>query len=461
MDKKIKVFGAALDVIDDPTKILAKCSYINRWVQNRIDPERNFLDPYEGLLKYSKVLQNEKFIKIGKFPVDSWITPKPNIEDYSLLHPLKYQEFVNNGAVRDISLNLTKFVDNPFTEECLFDFGKLEETVRIAIRFLDNVVDCTQMPLEKINDKVKGLRRLGLGFTGLGNAFAMMRIKYGSDESKELSKQIAEIIRDTSYSTSCALAFEKGTFPFYDKEILNSNFIKKLPKEIKANIKLHGLRNISMNTCAPTGTTSLTLGQNCSSGIEPTFALEYTRTYRTEGDKKEKENVYDYAWLKYQEYCDNNELNIKDVPDYFVTTADIDPYAAIDIQAIFQEYIDSSISKTINLPNNVSFDEYKNIFMYAYKKGLKGITSFNPQGSLKGILETNSDNREVDFVNRHDAPKRPKSLECKIHAAKVGDQHFTILVGLLNGSIYEVFVDDNHIDIQKFKDGVIQKISKG
>jgi arginase family enzyme len=138
MDKKIKVFGAALDVIDDPTKILAKCSYINRWVQNRIDPERNFLDPYEGLLKYSKVLQNEKFIKIGKFPVDSWITPKPNIEDYSLLHPLKYQEFVNNGAVRDISLNLTKFVSDNILPDIPLMIGADHSLTGGVLRALSN-----------------------------------------------------------------------------------------------------------------------------------------------------------------------------------------------------------------------------------------------------------------------------------------------------------------------------------
>jgi ribonucleoside-diphosphate reductase alpha chain len=291
------------------------------------------------------------------------------------------------------ALNLVQYVKNSFMSNVSFDFAQFEIDIATSVRFLDNVLDVAQYPLEKITDQVKKLRRIGLGFTGLGDTFAMMNIKYGSEESKELSQKIAKILRDSSYEASSLLAKEKGKFPSCDIEkILQSSFIKKLPKNIKDLIKEYGLRNIALNTVAPTGTISLTLGHNCSSGIEPIFALEYTRKVRTKNDPDEytEQKVSDYAWLIYQNLFTEKlakELLEGKKNEFFVTAKDISPKDGIDIQAIFQEYIDAAISKTLNLAPGTTFEQYKDLFMYAYKKGLKGFTTFNPEGSMKGILE--------------------------------------------------------------------------
>lgn len=339
------------------------------------------------------------------------------------------------------SLNYTKFVKNAFTKKAEFDFDLYEKTVAISTRFLDNVLDITKYPLKKIKDNSLQWRRIGIGFTGLGNTFTMLGIKYGSEESKKFAKKLAKILRDTSYLTSSELAKEKGSFPAFNKEkILEANFIKKLPEKIIESIKEKGLRNIGLMAVAPTGTISLSLGNNCSSGIEPTFCKEYNRTIRTDNkDETKKELVQDYAWLLFNKIKDTLSKEEQTLfNESFVTTEDIKPKDAIDIQAIFQEYIDHSISKTLNLPKDITFDEYKELFLYAYEKGLKGLTSFNPSGSTKGILEVeNHIIRPTEIIETH-APKRPEILETHIHQTNIKNCKWIFLVGLLKGKPYEI-----------------------
>jgi ribonucleoside-diphosphate reductase alpha chain len=362
------------------------------------------------------------------------------------------------------AVNLSKFVRNPFTDEAEFDFEGFKESVTIAIRFLDNVLDKTEYPLEKIETFSKQWRRIGLGFTALGDAFTMMKMKYGGSASLKLGEKIAKTLRDTSYNASADLAAEKGPFPACDiPKLLEANFIKELPEAILKKIAKTGMRNIQLNTVAPTGTTSLSVGQNCSSGIEPIFALQYDRSVRTGvEDETRTETVYDYAWMQYLDMQDKEE-ELGNAPDYFVTTMDIDPKKAIDMQAIFQKYIDHSISKTLNLPPGTSFEEYKDLYMYAYKQGLKGFTTFNPDGSMKGILEY-SEKKESQSIKRVLAPERPVDLPCEIHQIKVKGNKYIILVGILNGSLYELFaIDDpeDHIDLKKYTEGIVRKAGKG
>jgi len=293
-----------------------------------------------------------------------------------LVHNCGEIPLVSYGVCDLGALNLTKFIVDPFTEDAHFNFNKFEKSIYTAVRFLDNVLDATDYPLEKIKERARGDRKIGLGFTGLADAMAMLNIRYGDEESKNLSEKIARALRDYSYIASVELAKEKGPFPNYNEKYLEGNFIKKLHQETINSIEDYGIRNVTLNTVAPTGTTSFSLGQNCSSGIEPIFSLQYDRKIRTgKDDETTTETVYDYAWLLYREITSNTEA-----PDTFVTTMDIDPYDAIDIQAIFQKYIDSSISKTANLPPGYTLDQYKDLFSYAYKNGLKGFTSFNPEG---------------------------------------------------------------------------------
>lgn len=370
------------------------------------------------------------------------------------------------------ALNLVMFIIDPFTPQARFDFKKMAEVVKVAIRALDNVLDATQYPLDKIEKFSKQWRRVGLGFTGLGDALAMLGLEYGGDASIQFCNLFGQSLRDESYRASIELAKEKGMAPALrrnflskkpDPRLLAGSFITKLPADLRRDISRYGLRNIGLNTAAPTGTISLTVGNNCSSGIEPIFALEYDRNVRTgKGDETKKETVRDYAWLKWKELHPEET----EKPRYFVTTTEISPYAAVDVQAALQQYIDHSISKTINLPKGYTFEQYQDLFKYAYKKGLKGLTTFNPDGSMKGVLEAPTaapaPAETSSFIVRSDAPHRPDSLPCDIHYVHANNQDFIVLAGLLNGSLYEIFVDEqNGHNLGSHKTGHISKKGKG
>ena len=362
------------------------------------------------------------------------------------------------------AINLTAFVENAFTEEARFDWNSFRETVETGVRFLDDVLDVTAYPLEKIRDFSKRWRRIGLGFTGLGDVLCMLGMTYGDDDSLDFAGDMARELRDRSYTASAELAREKGPFPSCDTEkLLQAEFIAALPEEIRDLIRENGLRNIQLNTVAPTGTISLTVGQNCSSGIEPVFALEYDRRIRTGvGDETRTERVYDYAWQLYSDLKGGvtGETDPADKPDFFVTTADVDPNRAIDMQAVIQQYIDHSISKTLNLPPGTTLEEYKELYLYAYEKGLKGFTTFNPDGNMKGILET----KEEERIVRRYAPRRPAILPADIYSFKGKELDYIIVVGKLNGSLYEVFVIDNpemYLDLKKYTEGKVEKMEGG
>ena len=358
------------------------------------------------------------------------------------------------------SINLSNFVENSFTEKAEFDYTEFERVVKIGVRFLDNVLDRTEYPLKEIEDNSKKYRRIGLGFTGLADMFAKMMVRYGSEESLKLSRKVARILRNASYRASVDISKEKGCFPGYSKDILESKFIKQLPDDIKDDIVKFGMRNIALNTCAPTGTTSLAFGNNCSSGIEPIFSLNYNRTIRRD-DKKITQEVLDEAWREYK--LVNKDADEKNPPEFFSTTFDIEPEEQIDIQAIFQKYIDSSISKTLNLPKDYSIEKYKKLFKYAYDKELKGFTTFNTGGSMKGVLEAKVNCDRPAIIHRSEAPKRPLDIPCDIHKTTTAGDDYIILIGLLNGMLYEVFAGklQGHERLSYHKKGIIRKQKKG
>lgn len=368
------------------------------------------------------------------------------------------------------SINLPAFVKRAFTPEATFDMDSFTRTIEIGVRFLDNVLTRTNYPLDAIEKMSTDWRRIGLGFTGLADTFAMIGVPYGSAESKVLAEEIANTLRIHSYMASIALAKEKGSFPKCDPEkLLAGGFIgrKVWPTEVIEGIKKYGLRNIGLNTTAPVGTTSLSVGNNCSSGIEPIFSLEYNRRVRQSADTDDVkvEKVYDKAWLDYIKFL-GREPN--EIPVFFNTTVEVDIDDGMEIQAIFQNHIDHSISKTLNLPPGTTIEQYQDIYKKAYNLGLKGLTTFNPEGSMKGILEYNTkdkkDEREEGEIEYHYAPPRPKDLECDIHEITVNKTKMLFVVGLLGGSPYEIFVDNEAPKTYKFskhKKGVIRKRKKG
>lgn len=352
------------------------------------------------------------------------------------------------------ALNLSAFVKDPFTDEAIFDTYGFAQSVHHAVRFLDNVLSTSDYPIPEIKEQVLSERRIGLGFTALADTFTMMGIVYGDDDSMDLSHHIGKTLRDESYLTSIALAIEKGTFPNYKPEILECGFVSKLPEYIKDKISKYGLRNIALNTIAPTGTTSLSIGNNCSSGIEPVFALEYTRNVKQPDDTFIGQQVYSRTYLMWKKLFGDKEL-----PESFITADRIPIEDSVKIQEVFQEYIDASISKTLTLPDEFTFTQYQGLLMDAWNKGLKGITTFNPNGSLAPILSIEKTTKKVTNT----IAKRDKTVPCDIHELTVNKQKFIVLVGIKDDEPYEVFLTKNNelLDVQKCKQGSVVKIGKG
>ncbi|RMD60124.1 MAG: adenosylcobalamin-dependent ribonucleoside-diphosphate reductase [Nitrospirae bacterium] len=286
------------------------------------------------------------------------------------------------GACDLGSINLTRFVKEPFTKKAELNIDKIRETVSIAVRMLDNVIEASLFPLDKQKSQVKGCRRIGLGITGLADALIMLNITYGSEESLKISSEIMKEICYTAYRSSIEIAKEKGAFPFLDKRrYLEGPFISSLPIDIKRGISTYGIRNSHLIAIAPTGTTSM-LANNISSGIEPVFDFSYKRRILDEHGNQITLELSDYAWSMWKKrYGDKKTL-----PESFVKAHDLPPIAHIEMQAALQPYVDNSISKTINIPEDYPFDDFKNVYEIAYEKGLKGCTTFRPNPITGEVL---------------------------------------------------------------------------
>jgi len=286
------------------------------------------------------------------------------------------------GACDLGSLNLTRFVLSPFTPEARIDFGGLAETAQIAIRLLDNVIDASRFPLPQQAENAHGSRRIGLGITGLADALVMLGLTYGSDGSLAVAADAMRRICHTAYRVSIDLAQEKGSFPYFERDkYLQGVFIRSLPEDIKHGIATHGIRNSHLIAIAPTGTISLLAG-NVSSGLEPIFAASYLRKVLAEDGTPKEFLLTDYAVERWRAMTGAPTP----APDGFVTTAELPVSAHLDMQAALQPFVDNSISKTINVPENCPFDEFKRIYDLAYDMRLKGCTTFRPNPVTGMIL---------------------------------------------------------------------------
>jgi len=293
-------------------------------------------------------------------------------------NPCGEQPLASYTACNLGNINLSKFVD----EDGKFDYEDLAECTRVSTRFMDNIIEYNieNHALDKIRDAVASDRRIGLGITGLADALLMMKIKYDSQKALDEVEKMMKVIRDEAYKTSIQIAEEKGPFPLYQWEgYSRSKFVQSLPEEIQAEIKKHGIRNSTVLTVPPVGTGSIVA--QTSSGIEPIFCTSYRRRVKNhDGDTFSEYKVY-HPLIKTLFGNDEN------LPDSVVTAHDIDPYFRVKMQGVIQKYIDSSISSTVNLPEDVSVETVADIYMTAYKAGLKGITVYR-EGSREGILQT-------------------------------------------------------------------------
>jgi len=278
------------------------------------------------------------------------------------------------GACDLGSLNLTRFVLSPFTPLARIDFSSLADTMRIAARLLDNVIDASRFPLPQQAENAHGTRRIGLGITGLADAFVMLGLTYGSDRSLIVAADLMRQICHAAYRASIDLAREKGTFPYFERDkYLQSVFIRNLPEDIQNGIAAHGIRNSHLIAIAPTGTISLLAG-NVSSGLEPIFAAFYVRKVLTADGTPKEFLLTDYAFELWRTTTGAPTTT----PDGFITTADLPVRAHLDMQATLQPFVDNSISKTINVPENCPFDDFKRIYDLAYDMHLKDCATFRP-----------------------------------------------------------------------------------
>ncbi|HEX2199000.1 MAG TPA: adenosylcobalamin-dependent ribonucleoside-diphosphate reductase [Burkholderiales bacterium] len=297
------------------------------------------------------------------------------------------------------SIDLTRFVSNAFTEGARFDFDKFARNIDVAVRMLDNVLDVTAWPLEQQRREAMAKRRVGLGFTGLGDALIMLRLKYDTDEARQMAARIAESLRDHAYRASLELAKERGAFPLFNADLYfsGSSFATRLPAALKEQVKKHGLRNSHLLSIAPTGTISLAFADNASNGIEPPFSWTYTRKKRMADGSLKEFPVEDHAWRRYKAAGGN----IDALPSYFVTALEISARSHEQMVAAVAPYVDTSISKTVNVPEDYPYTEFQDLYFHAWKSGLKGLATYRPNKILGSVLSVQKTEDFVqDDVNR-------------------------------------------------------------
>jgi len=301
------------------------------------------------------------------------------------------------------SVNLARLVEKPFEDGAAIDQAKLMRLVRTAVRMMDNVIDISNYPLPQHRLEAESKRRIGLGITGLADALIMCGARYGGKESIRLTELWLSTLRRAAYLASAELAAEKGAFPLYDAEkYLAGETIQSLEPEVQEAIKKHGIRNALLTSIAPTGTISL-FADNVSSGLEPVFSFSYSRTVLMPDGSRKEEDVTDYAvrvWKRLRG-------EFAPLPDYFVDAQTLSPSDHVVMQATVQKYIDSSISKTINVPEGIGFEEFKSVYMQAYDQGCKGCTTYRPNDITGSVLTVKSDEQKVTEQPQRELPLGP------------------------------------------------------
>jgi ribonucleoside-diphosphate reductase alpha chain len=300
------------------------------------------------------------------------------------------------------SIDLTFFVSNPFGKNAAFEFESFADVIALGVRMLDDVLDLTPWPLPAQKAEAMSKRRIGLGFTGLGDALAMLRHRYDTQEARGMAARISEFMRDRAYLASVDLAKERGAFPMFNKDLYLSggNFASRLPNDIKAKVREHGIRNSHLLSIAPTGTISLAFADNASNGIEPPFSWTYTRKKRMADGTHKEFRVEDHAWRLYRHL---HGANAK-LPDYFVTALEISAKAHEAMVAAVAPFIDTSISKTVNVPEDYPYADFEDLYMTAWNSGLKGLATYRPNAVLGAVLTADTDKPAIpmggDGANR-------------------------------------------------------------
>ncbi len=318
------------------------------------------------------------------------------------------------GACNLGSLFLHNFVENPFTQYAKINYSKLKETIFIAVKMLDNIIDINNFPDKIYENYQKSFRTIGLGITGLADMFAMLGVKYNSNQAKKIADDLMNFIALNTYKASVELSKEKGEFPLLNRQkFVESGFIQKhclLHSEwntLKEDVLKYGIRNAKMLSIAPTGTLSLTFGNNCSSGLEPIFSLEYERKVKVGGQAEENTKIIpmrDYAYEEWLKVKDNDNCVVK--KDVFVTALEMKVEEHVDMLASIAYHVDMSCSKTINVPSDYSYEDTKKIYEKCHNLGVKGCTIFRPNEIRQGILiAEESKTKEEEKIKSFELPR--------------------------------------------------------
>jgi ribonucleoside-diphosphate reductase alpha chain len=311
-------------------------------------------------------------------------------EHIEATNPCGEQPLPDYGCCCLGSLDLTAYVAQPFSEQAHFDYETMRKATALAVRMLDNVLTATKWPLPEQKQEADAKRRLGLGFTGLGDALIMLGVRYDSEHGRQLAALVASEMRDAAYRASAELAKERGAFPLFQADAyLAHGFASRLPDDIKKLIRKHGIRNSHLTSIAPTGTISLAFADNASNGIEPAFSWFYKRTKRMPDGSKKDYTVEDHAYRVYRAMGGD----VAALPPAFVSALEISAIDHMLMVAAVAPYVDAAISKTVNVPADYPYEDFKDLYMQAWKQGLKGITTYRPNTILGAVLSVSAENQ--------------------------------------------------------------------
>ena len=388
-------------------------------------------------------------------------------ETITATNPCGEQPLPPYGACLLGSINLARLVEYPFGENAHLDVSQLVNLVATAVRMMDNVIEVSQFPLEVQKLEALNKRRIGLGVTGLADALLMVGLRYGSDEAVEKTEEWMKLIARASYKASINLAKEKGAFSLFDPEkLIASGNMKQMDDDIKQAVRKFGIRNALLTSIAPTGTISLYAG-NVSSGIEPVFAYSYTRKVLQNDGSHIEEEVVDYAVQMWRDKFGDAQL-----PDYFVSAQNLTPSDHVKMQAAAQKWVDSSISKTINCPEDISFDDFKEVYMQAYDTGCKGCTTYRPNevtGSVLSVAseEKSKSEKEIDgeVIYMSEPLERPNTLDGNTYKLRWPDSEHAIYVTINDIIVndqrrpFEVFINSKNMEHFAWTVGLTRMIS--
>ncbi|MBS1301215.1 adenosylcobalamin-dependent ribonucleoside-diphosphate reductase [Loktanella sp. SALINAS62] len=376
-------------------------------------------------------------------------------ETIAATNPCGEQPLPPYGACLLGSINMARLVSDPFGDAAALDDAALADLVATAVRMMDNVVDASQFPLDAQRQEAQAKRRIGLGVTGLADALLMVGLRYGSEEAARQTDRWMHAIARAAYLASVDLAREKGAFPLFDADAyLASGAMQVMDDDVRDAIREHGIRNALLTSIAPTGTISLYAG-NVSSGIEPVFAYAYTRKVLQKDGSRTEEEVVDYAVQMWREQKGDAPL-----PDYFVNAQTLAPLDHVRMQAAAQKWVDSSISKTINCPEDISFDDFKEVYMAAWDQGCKGCTTYRPNavtGSVLSVSEdkpvqVKTDGESAEVVYMTEPLDRPTELEGATYKLKWPDSEHAIYITVNDLVVaghrrpFEVFINSKNME---------------